>query len=360
LRSGEPATVVVVDNEAIVLDTISTLLKERGFYVIATTDPGEAMSEIRTNSVDAVLTDIVMPQISGIELLENIHAFNPDVPVILMTAHADLDTAVEAIKRGAFDFIIKPYRSVQLINSIKKATDYKRLLQMEKGYKKSLEETVAMRTKELADALTMVSNISREVISRLTAVAEFRDTETGAHIFRIGRYASKIAEVMGMDREFISTLTFASPMHDIGKIGIPDLILLKKGNLSDDEFEVMKTHTSIGSDILSVSSYPDIQMAASIALNHHERFDGGGYPRGLKGRAIPVEGRIVMICDQYDALRSKRPYKSPVSHEEAVRIITRGDGRTMPSHFDPEVLKAFSKASDYFDEIFRGLLDTEQ
>jgi putative two-component system response regulator len=350
------ATVLVVDNDAYVVEAISSLLTEKGFSVIASTDPENALSKFRNGSVDAVLTDIIMPAVSGIELLERVHAFDPDIPVILMTAHANLDTAVEAIKRGAFDFIVKPYRSVQLVHSIEKAITYKRLLQMERDYKKSLEETVSMRTKELASALTMVSNFSNEIIRRLTTVAEFRDTEMGTHIFRIGRYASKIAETMGMPQDFIDTIAFASPMHDIGKIGIPDSILLKEGHLSSEEFDVMKTHTSIGNNILAGSSYPNIRMAASIALSHHERFDGSGYPKGLKAKDIPIEGRIVIICDQYDALRSKRPYKSQFGHKDAVKIMTEGDGRTMPSHFDADVLDAFRKTAPYLDEIFSGSL----
>ena len=213
-----------------------------------------------------------------------------------------------------------------------------------------------MRTKELASALTMVSNFSNEIIRRLTTVAESRDTEMGAHIFRIGRYASKIAETMGMPQDFIDTIAFASPMHDIGKIGIPDSILLKKGHLSSKEFDVMKTHTSIGDNILAGSSYPNIRMAASIALSHHERFDGSGYPKGLKAKDIPIEGRIVIICDQYDALWWKRPYKCQFGHKDAVKIMTEGDGRTMPSHFDADVLDAFRKTAPYLDEIFSGSL----
>lgn len=345
--------ILVVDDEVFIRESIADFLKEFGFDIITSPDADDALRIFQSNdSLDIILTDIKMPGMSGIELLEKIHSLSPEKPVILMTAYAELDSAINAIRKGAFDFLIKPYRPEQLLNVIEKAIDRVRLQNIEKDYKDMLEETVKERTKDLINALNMIKHMSEELMQILTVVAEYRDEETGMHIKRVGLYAKQIAANLKMPEDFTDTISFACPMHDIGKVGIPDNILFKPGPLNEEEFNIMKKHPSIGAQILSGSKHYGIQMASIIALTHHERWDGTGYPNGLSGKQIPIEGRIAMICDQYDALRSKRPYRDSLSHETAFKIITEGDGRTEPKHFDPDVLKAFKEIAPILNEIY--------
>ena len=346
--------ILIVDDSSDVIESVSSLLAREGYFVTAYSDTKAAAAAIKEENFDVVLTDIQMHEVTGIDLLEKAHRKNPQLPVILMTAYPDFNTALEALRRKAFDIIIKPCNADYLAQAVTRAVQYNSYLKLKEDYRRSLENIVMEKTQALGLQRRETEGISKDLIGCLTTVAEFRDTDARVHGARVGVFSELISKAMGMPLDFVRSIKISSQLHDIGKIGITDDILMKPGSLTAEELDIVKTHTTEGGKLLAGSFHPFIQMAESISLNHHERWDGSGYPKGLKMGDIPLEGRIVMIADQYDVIRTRKPYKSAIGHEEAFNIITKGNERTSPEHFDPRVLDAFIELCPKLDALYNS------
>jgi len=355
---GHSRRVMVVEDEEGIRTLLDTALTANGYTVRTFPDAEQALAASRVDETEVAVVDIRMPGMDGLELSRELRARDAELPVIIMTAHADMDTAREAIRLGAYDYIAKPFDVDDVLLSVARAAERRALLAENRAYQRGLEARVEERTRQLSEAMSHVEQSFHDIqkahlesIFVLSRVTELNDEYTGNHIRRVSAYCEEVARGLGCDAEFLEQITYSSPMHDIGKISIPSEILGKPGKLTPDEFEVVKQHTVNGARILE--GIPFLTMAREIALTHHERADGAGYPRRLKGDAIPLSGRIVAVADVFDALISRRPYKEPFSFEKSLDIMAREAGK----QFDPRVLGVFLGLSDRVRQIAEQLAD---
>lgn len=353
--------ILIVDDDQRMLDSLRRTLYQQSddWAMTFVPHPEAAWEALLETAFDAVVTDIRMPGISGLELLDRIRQSekNKDVPVVILTGSNDRSLKEQALNRGAVDLLNKPINAGQLIARLRNVLQTKSYEDDLRTNNDTLSEKVQRQGVDLAQS-------RMSIVCRLGMAAEFRDEDTGNHVIRVGCYSRSIAVAMGMPRPFLEMLLLAAPLHDIGKIGIPDRVLLKPGALDEKEWEIMRRHCEIGECILREQSKtmvplfdwyaiespamkhslenrdPVLEMAAVIALTHHEKWDGSGYPRGLAGEKIPLESRIVAVADMFDALTSHRPYRAARSEEEALAIMDS----SVSSHFDPKVYEVFVKA----------------
>ena len=354
---SKKAKVLVVDDEERNLRLMEAMLIPLGHEVLMASNGLEAIDMAVSQDPDLILLDIMMPKMDGFQVVQRLKELQEQrsIPIVMVTALKDVEDRVRALEVGADDFLSKPVDKTELTARVKSLIKVKAYHDHLIHYQKQLEEEVAERTRQLEGAFKKIKITSIETILRLSKAAEYKDEDTGSHIHRMSNYTAVVARRMGLSEKTIESVLYASPMHDVGKIGIPDRILLKPGKLEKDEWEIMKLHTLFGGRILEGGT-GFIQLAKVIALTHHEKWDGSGYPNGLIGNKIPLAGRIVAIADVFDALTSKRPYKEAFSVEKSLDIIRENRG----THFDPTVVDAFFDVIDQVLEIKDTFKDEDE
>lgn len=327
--------VLIADDEEAIREVVASLLEAQGYRCLTVGNGREALNKLSEHRVDLVLSDMMMPEMDGLQLLSWVRTHDRDVPVIMVTAMHDVSTALEAMRRGAYDYILKPFERDQLLMSVRRALEHRRLIVENWNYQKNLERLVQQRTAELKNALSQLEESYDETLEALGGALDLKDSETEGHCKRVMVFTIEIAKAMGIEASLLPQLARAAFLHDIGKMAIPDRILRKPGPLTDDERTIMRTHCDIGYNMLV--RIPFLREAAEIVLAHQEYFDGSGYPRGLRGEEIPLGARIFAIADALDAMISDRPYRSALSIQHARDEINRCAG----TQFDPEIVRVF-------------------
>ncbi|MBU1041807.1 MAG: response regulator [Proteobacteria bacterium] len=343
--TGSAEKVLIVDDELINRKVLEGLLKSYGVDCVSA-ESGPAALALLDDTIDLVLLDIMMPGMDGFLVTKAIREIPKfaDLPIIMVTALSAKEDRLRAVEAGANDFVAKPIDSTELRVRMTSLLRMKGYHDEIKGYQQHLEQIVTEKTKALRGALVELEEARlatvrahMETIRKLSSAAEYKDEDTASHILRMSRYCAVIAEHSGRSAEEVDLILYSSPMHDIGKMGIPDAILLKPGKLDDEEWKVMRMHTIMGADILGDSTSKYLEMGAVIAATHHEKWNGSGYPRGLAGEDIPLFGRICAVADVFDALTTRRPYKEALTNDQAIEIMTKGRG----THFDPALFDVF-------------------
>lgn len=334
--------VISVDDTPMNLILIEEIAKEISIDVISFEDPIDALEYIKNNRVDLMLIDYMMPKLNGIELIkEALCMQNELIPIMVSAVDDDQNLRTEALRAGAADFLTKPIDVAQFEAKIKNFSKILQLKHQLKGFNESLKQEVQRATADLIER-------EHEALRIVSKLAEYRDPETGSHIARVAYYSRLIAREYGLSQEEQDILFYASPLHDVGKVGIRDDILLKPAKLSDEEFGIMKTHSQLGYELLKDSKNPYLRAGALIAKTHHEKYDGSGYFEALSGDNIHIYGRITAIADVFDALTSKRPYKKEWSFDEALEFLISQKSK----HFDPILVDIFIKNIDSVKEIY--------
>lgn len=330
----QEARFLIVDDEPANVSVLTRMLKEWDVtHIDSTTDPAAAAAHLASFNPDVILLDWLMPEMDGLEVMKQLQPLiSPDdlLPILILTADTSAQAKRHALELGAADFLTKPFDAVELSLRLHNLLSRRSLHRSLREQNQILDQKVQERTEQLEQA-------EINTIGCLARAAEYRDDDTGHHTLRVGHLASLIALGLGLNEKQATLIQRAAPLHDVGKIGIADSILLKPGKLSPEEFEVMKTHAVIGSSILAQHHTPLLRLATDIALTHHERWNGQGYPHGLSSEAIPIEGRIVAVADVFDALTHERPYKHAWPVGEAIEEIARQSGH----QFDPDVVRVF-------------------